>query len=145
MGIFKSTMSRLELDKQTKRATPTEWAQYSIASSVIKLFNRSDTNIACQLRDSVYINDRMPLKGKFLDKSRLKIGKQALPNRLGPLFANLSFDWINTHLSDDALRKHLKEEFFKYYEQWTTTGFYRLILSLIDFDEYLKCKYQPRQ
>ena len=79
-------MSRNELDKISKRATPAELAHYSITLAVIQLFNHSDTNIAVQLRESGYINDRMPRKGKFIDKSRLKIGKQALPYRIGPLF-----------------------------------------------------------
>ena len=69
-----------------------------------KLFNQSDTNIAVQLRESAYINDRMSRKGKFIDKSRLKISKQALPYRIGQLFTGLSFDWIGFHRSDDALR-----------------------------------------
>ena len=88
---------------------------------MIKLFNHSDTNITYQLRDSAYINDSMPRKGKFVDKSRLKIGKQALPYRIGPPFAGLTFDWVGFHLSDDALRKLLKEEFFKYYVHRMTT------------------------
>jgi hypothetical protein len=116
LGIFRSDMSRSELDKLSKRATPLEWSKYSITSTVIKLFNNSDTNIAILLRDSVYVNDRKPKKGKFLDKSRLKVGKQSLPYRIGPIFANLSFDWIDFHLSDDTLRRLLKQEFFTYYE-----------------------------
>ena len=50
-------------------------AHYAIASTTIKLFNTSDTNIARALCDSVYVYDRLLGNGKFIDKSRLKIGR----------------------------------------------------------------------
>ena len=53
---------------------------------------------------------------KFIDKSRLKIGRQSLPYRIGPIFAKMSFDWIRTNLSDDTLRRKLKSEFFRYFD-----------------------------
>jgi len=39
-----------------------------------------------------YINDRCPGRAKFFDASRLKVGRQDLPNCLE--FMNLKFDWI---------------------------------------------------
>jgi hypothetical protein len=114
-GDFKNQIKRSELDKMSKRATPTEWAQYSIASTVIKLYNTSDTNIGQALRNSVYINDRLPGRGKFIDQSRLRIGKQALPNRIGPTFSRMNFDWVGYSLSDDSLRRKLKKQYFKYF------------------------------
>ncbi len=114
-GDYKMKLKRAELDKMSKRATPKEWAQYSIAATVIKMFNSSDTEMGHLLRRSVYINDRNPGKGKFIDKSRLKIGRQSLPYRIGPTFAKMSFDWVGFEGSDDALRRNLKKEFFKYF------------------------------
>ncbi len=111
--------SRDELDALSRRASPSQWARYIVASTVIKLFNNSDSNIADVIRRNAYINDRMPLKAKFIDKSRLKIGRQSLPNRIGPIFSKISFDWINP-LSDDTLRRHLKHEFFPQYPPLTT-------------------------
>jgi hypothetical protein len=71
--------------------------------------------IAHALRYSVHINDRMPGRGRFMDRSRLKVGRQSLPNRIGPLFAKISFDWAGISLSDNALRRLLKSKFFKYF------------------------------
>ncbi len=45
-----------------------------------------------------------------MDKSRVKIGKQAVPYRIGPLFAMLLIEWVYFHLSDEALRRLLKKE-----------------------------------
>jgi hypothetical protein len=66
LGIIRCTMSRTELDKISKRATPIKWAELSISFTVIKLFNHLDTNIVVKLKDSVNINDRIPRKGKFM-------------------------------------------------------------------------------
>jgi hypothetical protein len=113
-GDFKFKMKRDELDKLSKRATPVEWANYSIAATVIKLFNSSDCNIANALRSSVYINDRTPGRGKFIDRSRLKIGRQSLPYRIGPLFSRIDFNWAGIQLSEDSIRRSLKRLFFNY-------------------------------
>jgi hypothetical protein len=111
---FRKRKKRSELDEESKRATPLEWSKYCIASTVIKLYNRSDTRIGELLRTSAYVNDRLPYKAKFLDTSRMKIGRQSLPSRIGPLFANISFNWIDPLISDDFLRQHLKKEFIKF-------------------------------
>ena len=102
---------RTEIDEISGRATPAQWARYSLASTVITLYTSSDTNIAIHLRQSAYVNDRMPFRAKFIDYSRLKIGRQSLPNRIGPLFSKISFNWM-TPMSKDLLRINLKSEFF---------------------------------
>ena len=109
----RNRISRKDLDKRSARATPVEWASYITASTVIKLYNKSDTNIATQIRDAAYINDRMPGIAKFIDKSRLKIGKQTLTNRIGPIFSATKFGWISLE-DDNKLRRQLKETFFKF-------------------------------
>ncbi len=115
LGDYKASISRPELDRITKRATPLEWAKYAIASTIIKLYNRSDTDIANLIKASAYVNDRVPLRAKFIDNSRLKIGKQSIMNRIGPIFAAIDFDWIG-NLSDDFIRTKLKKCFFKYFD-----------------------------
>jgi hypothetical protein len=101
------------VDADAKRATPAEWSRYTMASTVIKLFNSSDTNIAKAIRESSYINDRLPRKAKFMDHSRLKVGRQSIYNRIGSILNKISFDWI-IEMSDDVLRRQLKKEFFSY-------------------------------
>lgn len=107
---FRKKKKRKDLDKISKRATPVQWSRYIVASTVIKLYTSSDTNIAELLRSNAYVNDRMPRKARFSDRSRLKIGRQSLQNRIGPLFSHITFDWIRP-LSDDQLRVLLKSEF----------------------------------
>ncbi len=115
VGFKSKSMKRSELDSETKRAKPLEWAKYIMSSTVIKLYNKSDTNIAKILRNSAYVSNRLPLHAKFIDRSRLCVGRQTLPYRIGHLFSKISFDWI-VNLSDDALRKSLKKEFFEYFD-----------------------------
>ncbi len=49
LGDFRSIMKSVEIDWITMRATPIEWASYSIASTVIRLYNQSDTRITEEL------------------------------------------------------------------------------------------------
>jgi len=97
------------LDIIGKRANPRQWVQYSIASYVIKSYNRGTTPLSKKLRSIGYINDRCPKRARYFDASRLKIGRQDLPNRLD--FLNLKFDWI-CDPSDAYIRTNLKNEFF---------------------------------
>ena len=50
-----------------------------------------------------------------MDRSRLKVARQSLPKRIGPLFAKISFDRAGIPLSEDALKRLLKSEYFEYY------------------------------
>jgi len=100
------------LDIISKRAPPRQWAKYVNASTAIKLINTSNTRIADSLRSNMYINDRKPHMGTFIDKSKLKTGRQSLSNRLHCM-KSLTFDWIGDH-SDDYIRRNLKKTFFTY-------------------------------
>lgn len=102
--------SRRELDLMSKRATPAQWGYYSTAKCAIGLMSKNNTRIARCLNANAYVNDRLPGKAKFSDKSKLKVGKQSIVNRL--VFMNsLDFNWYKTDLSDDCLRKNLKKNF----------------------------------
>jgi hypothetical protein len=103
LGDFRNVMKRDEIDSITKRATPIEWANYCITSTVIWLYNQSYTRIANELRSAAYVNDRLPYRARFIDKSKLQIGRQAIKNRIGNLFSRISFNWIG-ELSDEIIR-----------------------------------------
>jgi len=47
----------------SKGARPYQWARYSVAKTVIKLFNIRSTRIGQMLRQNSYVNDR---KSDFL-------------------------------------------------------------------------------
>ncbi len=108
---FKKNRKRIDINKDTKRAIPAKWGHYIASSTAIKLYKTSDTNIENYLRDSAYVNDRLPFRPKFISSSRLTIRRQSLPYRVGPLFLEISFEWVNLS-SEDILWKHLKEDFF---------------------------------
>jgi len=76
------------------------------------IHNGSDTRIAKEIRDNIYINQRQPARGTFIDKSTRRAGKQKLTNRLQCL-KKVDFDWIG-EISDDQLRKNLKRLFITF-------------------------------
>jgi len=78
--------------------------------NIIKLINNDCTRISKDLKDSWYINDRLPKRGKFINKANTRIGNHSLRNRLQDL-NSLTFDWIGIY-SDEYLRKNLKKTFF---------------------------------
>jgi hypothetical protein len=92
-------------------ATPTQWSNYTLASTVIKLFAISDTNVTAHLREVAYINDRMPYRAGFMNRFNYKIRRQSISNRIRHLFSKITFDWVSP-ISDHMLRVNLKLEFF---------------------------------
>jgi len=108
----KCKMSKDELNVLSGRATPEEWSKYTVASTVIKMMAISITPMAEKLRKRAYINDRCPGRATFIDRSKNKIGKQSLPNRLS-FFKDIKFNWCNSNISEDKLRQELKKAFFK--------------------------------
>ncbi len=69
---FKKRKKRSVIDKESGRATPSQWGSYILASTSVKLYTASDTRIAKLLRETAYVNDRLPFRPKFIDRSRLK-------------------------------------------------------------------------
>jgi len=65
--------------------------------------------MAEKLRQRVYINDRYPGRATFIDRSKLKIGRQSLPNRLD---REIKFAWCGQEdILTDKLRIKLKKTF----------------------------------
>jgi len=92
------------------RATPPEWAKCIVSSTAIKMLYNDKTPLAKILRKRAYINDRNSGKVTFSDISRIKIGRQALPNRLD-FFKDIKFDWCNAPFDHDKLGIELKQTF----------------------------------
>jgi len=104
---FKRKVSKLTLDKQCKRATPSMWSSYSTCSLAIKILrDRYPKRLEATLRSQLYHNARTPLKGKIYDSSRGKIGRHRLANRLDDL---TDLEW-NRPWTDDGLRIFLKDK-----------------------------------
>jgi len=108
----KRRIPRVMLNIISKRATPRQWADYSIANAAINLINTSNTRIADELRANIYINDRLPRRGSFIDKSAYRVGRQSLTNRLQCL-KKIDFDWIGIQ-NPDLIRKSLKKTFIQF-------------------------------
>jgi len=98
------------LNKMFGRATPLQWMQYANAKMAITLYNLSTgPPLSSKLKENAYINDRRPGQATIIDRSRLKIGKQSLVNRLNCL-KKITFCWTSG-ISKDALRINLKKTF----------------------------------
>jgi len=105
---YNNTISRSEIDRVIKRATPRQWSYYTTSKLAINLMNGT-TPLGRKLKSKCYVNDRNPGRGTISDTSRLKIGRFSLANRLQCL-RRLNFDWC-TGISKDLLRINLKKCF----------------------------------
>jgi len=99
----KKKIPRAMLNIITKRATPKQWARYTVPKTVIKLYNLGNTRIGEMLRQNSYVNDRNPGIATFFGDVRRKIGQNCLLNKLH-IFNEIDFSWIGV-ISDDILRQ----------------------------------------
>jgi len=105
----KCEMSKETLNRLAGRATPRQWAKYIVSSTTIKMMHKGTTPMSEKLRNRAYVNDRFPGKAMFANRSKTKIGRQSLPNRLDFL-REIKLDWNNAEepISKDKLRVALK-------------------------------------
>jgi len=111
---FKRSIHNNDLIKRCKRATPSEWANYTTSSKVIKIVrDKGPTILYERLTSNLYTENRRPGLGFFFDNSSNKRGKQTIQNRLS-VFKSISTQWLDNQISDDAIRRMLKNHFFTY-------------------------------
>jgi len=113
IGDWRNKIPRREVDLKCKRATPTQWMAYCNAKVAIELtnLNKDGPRLSEKMHARCYVNERRPGLGTFMDESRLRIGRNSLPNRL-EVMKSINFDWfgdINKH----SLRINLKKTIIK--------------------------------
>jgi len=115
IGDWRNKIPRREVDLKCKRATPTQWMAYCNAKVAIELtnLNKDGPQLSEKMYARCYVNERRPGLGTFMDESRLRIGRNSLPNRL-EVMKSINFDWfgdINKH----SLRINLKKTIIKWF------------------------------
>jgi len=106
---YKCNISRATLDRMG-RARPSVWGQYLMASTAIKSITKCiPFNLHAEFKRNMFTERRKPLKPKFFDDSKRRIGRMAARNRLN-FINDVEFDWING-MTDDLLRIKLKKHF----------------------------------
>jgi hypothetical protein len=114
----RKSFSRKFLDKLTQRAPPKELNEYKIGRLLYSItINMSPYALFQEVLSHAVIEPRKPENPKFLDMSRLKIGRQSFANRLNFIALKMSFNWLQVPMSPEILRKNLKSSFFSYYRQ----------------------------
>jgi len=107
--------SKFELTKICKRANPIEWNKFATASKVVKIVRDQMPKPLFDLLDwTLYVEPRKPGFGKFFDSSKTKWGVQSIQNRLA-IMGEVKDDWMDRHISDDAIRILMKNSFFEYF------------------------------
>jgi hypothetical protein len=107
-------ISREILDHDYCRATPQEWAKYSTARELIRIYkNRVPPSLHESLGLQAYLIKRPP-SVRFFDNSKSLVGRQCFPNKVASLSAHLTFNWYFQNMSNDCIRKNLKQCLFKY-------------------------------
>jgi len=111
---FKRLIHNNDLIKSCKRATPSEWTNYTTSSKVIKIIRDKGPSILYErLTNNLYTENRRPGLGFFFDNSSNKRGKQTIQNQLS-IFKSISKQWLDNNTSDNAIRRMLKNHFFTY-------------------------------
>jgi len=111
---FKNRTSRDTLNNKLKRATPSEWSNYTTASLVIKIMrDKMPEHIHSKLSETIFSTRRKPQVGKFYNNARGKIGKQSIQNRLQHM-DRLTENWLHSDWNNDRIRTTLKKTFFQY-------------------------------
>ncbi len=111
---FKKCLPRWVLDHDYKRATLTEWSNYSTAREFIRIYSAKDPKCLFDRLDAQSFRTSRPQLVKFFDASKLKIGLQSFANKSSVVSTRLNFDWFFTQHSDDSMRVNLKNAFFKF-------------------------------
>ena len=118
VGDHQRKWSREKLNETCQRATPKEWAHYTVASMVATVILTEEPKVLHDaIQQQMTVNDRKPGRPKFYDSSRLKVGRQSLQNRIGETATLISEVWISREISRDKLRIILKTAFFSYYKK----------------------------
>jgi len=71
-------MHKEDLNHLSKRATSNQWAKYSTTNCAIKLLRRTETPPAKQINNKMYVNNRRPYRGKFINCSFNEDGKRGV-------------------------------------------------------------------
>jgi len=106
--------SRDYLAKRCQRANPDEWAFYCSANVVMKILrDKFPSRLHSLLRSSYFEEPRKGGLGKFFDRSKTRVGRQSIQNRLDHL-RQINRPWNGENLSNDLIRILLKDTFFNY-------------------------------
>ena len=107
-GKGNEMMSYEQLHQYHKRATPINMMKHRMAIQLHRIYNGEMDN-----EDWMDLNFQQNINMRFntiriIDKSRLKIGKNILVNRLLILNNDIPFDWLNLSLNSFKLKSKKK-------------------------------------
>jgi hypothetical protein len=100
------------LDHDFRRATPSEWSNYCVCKEMIRILNRQMPKSTFDRISSNSYTLNRPLRLRFFDNSRTKVGRQCFENKIVTPSSKLTFDWSG--LTNDQIRVNLKQCLFKY-------------------------------
>jgi hypothetical protein len=112
---YKCKLSRPTIDSKTERASPSELKDFRLAKTLISIVNNvMPFTLYQELLSHLVIERRNEKRPRFIDHSRLKIGRQSFPNRVSLISRRISFNWFDVPLSVDVIRNQIKSCFFTY-------------------------------
>jgi len=89
-----------------------EWVQYLLVSVVVKVYkHREPFYLYLYLNETLYTVIRKTLMGHFYDKSKGKMGRQKIWNKL-KFLDGIFLDWIRIDFSTNGLHRTLKKAYF---------------------------------
>ncbi len=113
LRVIHGNEKRDVLDTIGRRATPDEWADYSVGKFLARTIIRGKpVRLNEEILQNSYSERRQRGRLFFYDNSVRKVGRQCIKNRLRSVARQMKFDWL--HSSVDSLRLKLKKSFFPY-------------------------------
>jgi len=113
LGDYKRALSYRQITKLTNRAPPNELIDFKIARTLISICSNSEPYaLFHELVASSSYTSRLPLRPRFYDLSRTRVGRQSFPNRVRDVASKLNFDWLGLRYEEDCLRPKLKNIYF---------------------------------
>jgi len=113
LGDFRRTLSFRQITHLTGRAPPKELINFKIARTLISICSNCEPyTLFHELIASSSYTSRFPLRPRFYDLSRTRIGRQSFANRVKDVASRLNFEWLGLKYEEDSLRPKLKNLFF---------------------------------
>jgi len=109
---YRQRISRVWIDAATQRLPPKKWCRFAAASLAIKVRKcQAPRYLNDELFKNTYTEVRKPGRLFGYDSSKSMTGRAITKNWIGQTLGQIQASWTNSNLSNDQIRRMLKQTF----------------------------------